>query len=53
MTNIYKDKKTGVVMLAESELSGDWELVEVKEEPTEVKEEKPKKKTKKVETTEE
>ncbi|ERK57829.1 hypothetical protein HMPREF1983_00932 [Gemella bergeri ATCC 700627] len=51
MTNIYKDKVTGAVVLVESELSGDWEFVGVKEEPTEEPREKTK--SKEVDSTEE
>lgn len=28
--NTYKNKKTGVIILVDSELSGDWELVSTK-----------------------
>lgn len=31
--NTYKNKETGVVITTESELSGDWELVETTEKP--------------------
>lgn len=31
--NTYKNKETCVVITTESELSGDWELVETTEEP--------------------
>ena len=45
--NTYKNKETGVVIVTESELSGDWELVENDGKP------KKKSKSEKVETEEE
>lgn len=31
--NTYKNKETGAIILTDSELSGDWELVENTDEP--------------------
>lgn len=45
--NTYENKETGVIIVTESKLSGDWELVENIEKP------KKKSKSEKVETEEE
>lgn len=36
---IYKDKKTGAVIHTDSELGGDWELVEAPKKPKKTKKE--------------
>lgn len=43
----YRHTESGVEIISESELSGDWELIETEDEP------KKKSKSKKVETEEE
>lgn len=47
----YKDTKTGAIITSDSEISGDWELIE-SAQSAEVEPEKKKRTTKKKENTE-